>query len=200
MNTKVVVCLLACLFGGAFGAWAQDFNKIDIYTGYSYVRAHPSNTPDSAIIFVPSPLPNFNMHGGDGSFAYNYNRFVSGVFDFSGYRTSQESALYPGWRSNMYTFMAGPKFSLRSSSRFTPFTQVLFGAAAATSGLYFHPNQSEFAMTVGGGIDWRLNHRLSLRPVQADYLLTHFQESEDLRARRVQNNFRVGFGVVLHFF
>jgi hypothetical protein len=100
----------------------------------------------------------------------------------------------------MYTFLAGPKVSFRSASRFTPFTQVLFGAATSTSGLYFQTNQTVFAMTVGGGIDYRLNRRLSLRPVQADYMLTHFKEGEDLYKRPVQNNFKVGVGIILHFF
>jgi hypothetical protein len=200
---KVAVCLLGCFFCTAIRTWAQDFNKVDVFTGYSYVRAHPANETDQpSVIFAPSPLPNFNMHGGDGSIAYNFDRFnrcVSGVFDFSGYRTSQESALVPGWRSNMYTFLAGPRISFRNSSRFTPFTQVLFGAGASTSGLYFQSNQTVFAMTVGGGIDYRLNHRLSLRPMQVDYMLTHFKEGEDFYKRPIQNNLKVGVGLVFHF-
>lgn len=200
VNTKVVVCLFAWFFCTAVAVRAQDFNKIDVFTGFSYVRAHPANeTDEPTVTNVPSPLPNFNMFGGDGSVAYNFNRFIGGVFDFSGYRTSQESAEYPDWRSNMYTFLAGPRFSYRSASRFTPFTQILLGAATSTSGLYFQSNQTEFAMTVGGGVDFRVNHRLSLRPLQVDYMLTHFKENEDLYKRNVQNNLKVGVGIVFHF-
>jgi hypothetical protein len=36
-------------------------------------------------------------------------------------------------------------------------------------------NQTDFAMTVGGGVDYRLS-RLSLRPIEADYLMTRFKE------------------------
>lgn len=199
MRIKVVVCLFVCSFGAAFVTRAQDVNKFDVFAGYSYVRANPVNQPIPAIVTVPSSLPSFNMHGGDGSLAYNFNKNVSGVFDFAGYRSSSFYAPFPWIHGNMYTFLAGPKFSFPNSSRFTPFTQVLFGAAATTSRLYLTQNQTEFAMTLGGGIDFRLNHRFSLRPLQADYLLTHLKELDEFNPRRVQSNVRLGTGVVLHF-
>jgi Outer membrane protein beta-barrel domain len=197
---KVFVCLLGC-FLSALPACAQNFNRIDIYTGYSYVRAHPANETDEPTVkFVPSPLPNFNLHGGEGSLTYNFNKYVGGVLDFAGYQSSKLSALYPWQHGNMYTYLAGPRFSYRSSSRFTPYAQVLFGPAVTRSRLYFEQNQTEFAMTIGEGMDFRVNRRLSLRPFEADYLLTHFKEDDDFFTRRVQNNLRLGVGLVFHFF
>jgi hypothetical protein len=76
---------------------------------------------------------------------------------------------------------------------------VLFGGAHAgesiaggTSG-----SQNAFAMAFGGGVDYRINHRLSLRPLQVDYLMTRFPEGTT--SNQTQNNLRASTGIVIHF-
>jgi hypothetical protein len=199
MRIKVMVCLLGCFLCAGVATQAQDFNRIDVFTGYSYARANPTGQPDPRFPEAPVSLPSFNMDGGDGSIAYNFKDRISGVFDFAGYRTSRLTALLPNYHGNMYTFLAGPKYSFRNATRFTPFSQLLLGAAHTDSGTYLEPNQTEFAMTIGAGFDVRLNHRFSLRPLQADYLVTHFRENDQLAPKRWQNNVRLGVGFVMHF-
>jgi len=75
----------------------------------------------------------------------------------------------------MWTYLFGPRVNYRHLGRITPFGQTLFGIAHTTSDVYLlGHNQTDFAMTVGVGFDYRLSHRLSLRPIQVDYLLTRF--------------------------
>jgi outer membrane immunogenic protein len=198
MTMRVVVCLLVCFFGSAFLTRAQDVTKFDAFAGYSYVRANPANQPNPLISPRPVDLPSFNMHGGGGSLAYNFHDRISGVFDFERYQTSRLSELTGKLHGSMSTFLAGPKLSFRNATRFTPFTQVLVGAAHSDSFAYFTGPQSAFAMAVGGGFDVRLSHRFSLRPLQADYLLTQFKETIDPE-KRWQNNVRIGVGAVVHF-
>ena len=50
--------------------------------------------------------------------------------------------------------------------------------------------QNHFAMTAGGGIDFRLTEHFSLRPLQAEYFLTKIPDGLDNR----QNNFRFSTG------
>jgi outer membrane immunogenic protein len=52
-----------------------------------------------------------------------------------------------------------------------------------------------FASLVGGGVDLRATRRFSIRLVEADYLVTTF----DNGGNNHQNNFRIGAGVVFHF-
>jgi hypothetical protein len=52
-----------------------------------------------------------------------------------------------------------------------------------------------FAADFGGGVDLSLNRRFSLRLIQADYLLTTF----DNGSNNHQNNLRISAGVVIHF-
>jgi len=51
------------------------------------------------------------------------------------------------------------------------------------------------SMTVGGGFDYRLSRRLSLRPIQADYLFTHFPNGTNDH----QNNLRLTTGLAVRF-
>jgi hypothetical protein len=199
VRIKVVVCLFVCSFAPALAMRAQDINKFDVYAGYSYVRANPANQPDPLQTPVPQSIPSFNMNGGGGSFAYNFNGRISGVFDLDRYHSSKLSAPLGNTHGSMYTFLAGPKLSFRNTTRFTPFTQFLLGAAYSDSFIYLRGPQSALAMTMGGGFDVRLSHRFSLRPLQADYLLTQFRENIDPAPKRWQNNARLGAGVVAHF-
>jgi hypothetical protein len=50
-------------------------------------------------------------------------------------------------------------------------------------------------MTAGGGVDIRASRHFSIRPVQAEYLLTKIPDGLNDR----QNNFRFGTGVVFRF-
>jgi opacity protein-like surface antigen len=198
MKLKVVVCSLGLLSTFAGMVRGQEYSKFDLFAGYSYVRANPSNSQ----VFPPpnTSIPSFNMHGGEASLAYNFNSWLSGVFDFAGYRTSRVVSNPPDFKGNMYTYLFGPRFSYRHTGRVTPFVQTLFGVAHATSPTYLiGHNQTNFAMTVGGGFDYRLSPRFSLRPVQADYMLTRFKEVVETGDIPTQNNVRLSTGLVFHF-
>jgi hypothetical protein len=56
-------------------------------------------------------------------------------------------------------------------------------------------SSNSFAAAFGGGIDVRLSRTVSLRAIQADYVLTHFRDLAD-GGRHNQNNIRVSTGVV----
>ena len=76
---------------------------------------------------------------------------------------------------------------------------MLFGVAhiAGDNGLAFSTSNNSFAMAIGGGVDVKVAHRFSIRPVQVDYLMTHFNELGT--GAQNQNNLRVSTGVVFHF-
>jgi opacity protein-like surface antigen len=187
MKLKVVVCLLVftSLFGAA--AQAQDVPKFDVFAGYSYVRENPAT----------SGIDSFSMNGGSASIAYNANHWLSAVADFGGYHA--DNILGTGIDGTLSTYLFGPRISYRHDSRITPFGQVLFGVAhiGGDNGLAFSASNNSFAMAIGGGVDFKVSHRFSIRPVQVDYLMTHFNEfGTDAQN---QNNLRVSTGVVFHF-
>lgn len=175
---------MVSVFGGA--AYAQEVPKIDIFAGYSYLRANPAT----------SGVDSFNTPGGSASLAYNANSWLSGVADFGGYHSN--NILGTGIDGTISTYLFGPRVSYRHNERITPFGQVLFGVAHAGSHAFgASSSDNAFAMSVGGGVDVKVSQHFSLRPLQADYLLTRFKELGS--GAQNQNNLRVSTGVVFHF-
>lgn len=126
-----------------------------------------------------------NQNGVSGSLAYNPNRWLGIVGDFGGYHAS------PGGVSlNTYTYLFGPRLTLRNPTKINPFVQVLFGGSRITAG-GGGPSANQFAYSFGGGVDLGLLPHLALRP-QFDYV------GLDTSGQRT-NCARVSVGFVVHF-
>ena len=192
-------------------AQSDSTPKVELFLGYSYWRSVPDSTGNRID----------GMNGGSTSLAYNFNRHVGLVADFAGFGVDslEFSSLGPAYspsrnvdaESTVFSVMFGPRFSFRDHGKFTPFLQVLGGVAHAydvtldgcTAPIYACtplPAQTAFAMTAGGGLDYRLNHRLALRLLQAEFLLTRFQDPTSATgADGWQSNVRLSTGLVLRF-
>jgi hypothetical protein len=188
MRIRIVVSLLAFLTVCGGAAYAQETpNKIDIFAGYSYVRANPG----------PTSGDSFSLNGGSASVTYHIRDWVSGVADFGGYTNGD--ILGTKVDGTLSTYLFGPRFSYRSYHHFKPFAETLFGVGHAGASIAGGANgsQNAFAMAIGGGVDYRIGRRLSLRPLQVDYLLTRFKEGTP--NNQTQNNLRASTGIVIHF-
>jgi outer membrane immunogenic protein len=187
MKLRIMVSVLAFVSSCSGIAQAQETPKVDVFAGYSYVRENPG----------PTSGDSFSLNGGSASLTYHVKDWVSAVADFGGYHNG--NILGTKVDGTLSTYLFGPRVSYRSYKHFTPFAEALFGVAHAganiaggTSG-----SQNVFAMAIGGGVDYRLNNRFSLRPLQVDYLMTRF--SEGTPNNQTQNNLRASTGIVIHF-
>lgn len=188
MRIRMVVSLLAFLSMCGGAAHAQETpNKIDIFAGYSYVRANPG----------PTSGDSFSLNGGSASVTYHIRDWVSGVADFGGYTNGD--ILGTKVDGTLSTYLFGPRLSYRSYHHFKPFAETLFGVGHAGASIAGGANgtQNAFAMAIGGGVDYRINNRFSIRPLQVDYLLTRFKEGTV--NNQTQNNLRASTGIVFHF-
>jgi opacity protein-like surface antigen len=141
-------------------------------------------------------VDSFHLHGGSASVAYNYNTWLSAVADFGGYNNG--NVLGTGASGTLSTYLFGPRVSYRHFRRITPFGQVLFGVGHANSSAFKTTNSDNaFAMSVGGGVDYKLFDHFSIRPVQADYLMTRF--GVGTTGTQTQNNVRLSTGFVFRF-
>ena len=110
--------------------------------------------------------------------------------------------LPPDTVSTLSAFTAGVRYTPPvGHSSLHPFGQVLAGVAHS-SGTLVQGSLSAttnagaaFAGNFGGGLDLRASRRFSIRLVEADYLLTTF----DNGSNNHQNNLRISAGVVIHF-
>lgn len=149
-------------------AHAQHYN---LYGGYAYV--HLDSSPSSA-----------SLHGWDASFTDNFASAVGVTFDLSStYGTINGAA-----GSNFRSFLFGPQ--LRFPAPVSPFVRMLIGGAHAGGGRT--SGTTSLAEGFGGGIDIHVVKALALRPIQVDYIHSHFSNAG-------QNNVRISAGVVIQF-
>ena len=151
--------LLVFLIGAmALPAHAQETPKAELFGGYAYAGS--------------------GSHGFDSSVVANINRWFGLGGSISGqYSRFDEDGISERITTN--SFLAGPKFSIRTHKRFTPFAQVMVGVARIhTETNEFGPlvafKDRSFAMTIGGGLDVTVNRLVAIRAIQVDYLRTHF--------------------------
>lgn len=179
--------------GAAQPTQAQDTPKVEVFGGYSYMRAN---------IVISGAL--FNLNGASGSVAYNVNNWLGVVADVGVYH--QGSVTGSGLSLTLSSYQFGPRISLRKNKHLVPFGQALVGVGHAGGALYTSSlgtglaplgANNGFLFTAGGGVDWKLNHSIGIRLVQAEYLYSQFLNGSGNGNR--QNNLRLSGGVVFSF-
>lgn len=184
MRRFYAVSLLFAVIGCAPIARAQEAAAVEVYGGYDYVRYNAN----PRINGVP-PSESYNGDGGSAQLTYNPFNWLGLVADLSGYAVIRQGFA----TTHQISYLFGPRINFRRG-RVTPFAQALFGRMWAEDGITFG-TVSEFGMTAGGGIDVQLTRHISIRPAQAEYFLTTFNDGNNNR----QNNFRFSTGIVVRF-
>ena len=185
VRTSGAVLLFLGMFMIALPAKAQNETpQLEVYGGYDYVRfninANVSGFP---------PRESVNLNGGGGQLEYNANNWLGMVGDLGGYYGSTA-----GGRGGAFSYLLGPRLNLRRE-RITPFAQVLVGGFLSSSGIGRPGPENNFAMSAGGGLDFKVSRLIAIRPVQAEYFMTAIPDG--LKDR--QNNFRFSTGIVFRF-
>jgi len=190
-------------YSGGLNSYTPRF---ELFVGYTYLRDWPP-------VFYGNR--NYWLNGGSTSIAFNLNRYLGLVGDFGGFNDTRllitignpPSATGPYDAvdgGSAYTFLGGPRVSLRSHLRLTPFVQALFGEMHATevslcpTCTAILPAQNAFALTAGGGLDIRLTHRLAIRVVQGEYFMTKFDNVATGKSA-TQSDVRLSTGLVIRF-
>ncbi len=176
--------------------------RFEWFLGYSYLRAVPSLDQTNRLYW---------LNGGSTSIAWNVNRSLGLVADFGGFGDSKlrmmPASTVADSSGSAFTYLIGPRLSFRKNERFTPFAQVLFGGVHAgevtlsgcTDGnCVFLPAENKFGMTAGGGLDIKLRRHLAIRIVQAEYLMTGFEDRSTGQSAK-QNDIRLSSGIVFRF-
>jgi peptidoglycan-associated lipoprotein len=168
---------------------AQGLSRAEAALAYTYVH---TNAP-------PNGCGCFSMNGGSGSFAFHFTQRFAGVADFGAVHAGNVDS--SGLDLTLISYLFGPRYSFHTpGTRLIPYAQVLVGAVHASGGLT--PTNSSgtassnaFAATVGGGVDLKLTHHLTIRPIQAEYFVTKLPNGVNDH----QNNLHISSGLVFRF-
>jgi opacity protein-like surface antigen len=190
--------MMRCVALIAFGvlclsnAVAEDWPRYEASANYTF--AHFSTDVGA---------PPLNANGGNLQFAFNFNKWVSGVAEVGAVRLSSfvDNTDFPGsspQRDTILTYMVGPRLTFRQS-RIAPYIQTLFGGASVLgSTLISNRAQAGFAMTAGGGLDVKVNRHVSLRALQVEYFST-LLDNLRVEGDKWQINLRASAGIVFTF-
>jgi hypothetical protein len=172
--------------------------RIELFGGYTFVRAPVtfSLTPQGTCVITGCPTTittqNLNLNGWNVGGAFKVLGPLALKADFA-----DTSGSFQGANTHLKTYLVGPQ--LRFPGPISPFAHFLIGGAhesttTATSGpiTTTSPTRNAFATALGGGLDLKVFPFISVRPIQIDYLFTHFNSN-------TQNQFRYSAGVVLRF-
>jgi hypothetical protein len=126
MKNRFGLYTLALLFVSAMISAAQEYPKIEVPVGFSFVNLHPDLTP----------ITSFNIFGGGGGLVYNVTPILGIKADFMGYTQGsglRQRLINNGYTvgqlsGNVFTYMFGPQFK-KHGGKLQPFGEALFGAA-----------------------------------------------------------------------
>jgi outer membrane immunogenic protein len=118
---KRLITLIAGALLLALVASAQEQPKFETFVGYTFMRTDLQSNNTTL------DLGSFSMEGGSAQFIYNFNKRFSGVVDVGAVHRGNISVLDVEDRRAFFT--VGPRFAYRSSSRWTPYFEVLLGAS-----------------------------------------------------------------------
>jgi len=169
---RKVLYAISLVFLALLPATAQDTPKAEVFGGYSWSGG--------------------NFHGWNASVTGNINQRLGIVADFSGHYGSELG--FVRVNQHAHSFLFGPRVSFRGK-RLTPFVYGVFGAtrfaeSAVISGQHLSNVSNGFSLTVGGGLDVKVNERIAIRAFQLDYFRPIVNDEANNRGR-------LAFGVVL---
>ncbi|NLT31819.1 MAG: porin family protein [Acidobacteria bacterium] len=163
---------------------AQDVPVADVFGGYSFYRCDAGEDISC------------NLNGWNVAVDFNATERWSAVMDFTGHYGYLDgpvvtgSGVYPWYDVKSHNFLFGPRYKIRTE-KVTPFLHALFGIN------HVNPEemdliQNNLAMAFGGGVDVKVNDKVSVRAIQLDYLTTRTDFGWT-------DNLRFSTGVVFHF-
>lgn len=172
-------------------ATSNEPYRAELAVGYTYLH---SNAP-------PGGCGCFNMNGGNATFGWQMKpgRFAL-VGDINIAHASKVST--SGDSLTLSTFTVGGRYHLSlGHSGLQPFGHALVGLAHSSGTLVQGSSPrvgnagAAFAGNFGGGLNLHATPRFSLSLIEADYLLTTFDNGSNDH----QNNLRIGAGIVFRF-
>jgi opacity protein-like surface antigen len=178
---KKVVTVFVAALSFSLTATAADAPRFGAYFGYDWIHFNP-DTAD---------IQSFNANGVSGQFMYNFYKGLGVAFEAGLVTKDTSRAIFSNRQAQ---FLIGPRYGFYNHSRFTPFVEVLFGAARGSVSLDLNrvqdvfpsssislpdnvsarltASRTSFAMMAGGGLDIRLTEKvITYRLFDADYYL-----------------------------
>jgi hypothetical protein len=180
--------LIACAASFSF-AQSNDYNKVDVYAGFSHARVDFDADLEGFNGFEAAVTGNVSRYVGlKGDYAFHFKSFDIAGIDID---------------AKTHTLVGGVQFKDNAkATKVKPFAHFMAGFTHARVDVDpvvciqqvgapcpFGDSETGFSGVIGGGLDFRINDRVDFRAIQLDYNPTRL-------GGETQHNFRIGVGVV----
>ena len=167
-HAAVILCSIVFFFILTGSSAAQTAPRLQFSGNYSYMRFGSKKlgfADDSG------------LSGGNAGFTFNITPYFGAVGEIGGL-----------WGSSFkyYDAMAGPRLAW-PHNHLTVYGQGLLGRVKTRVAIPNEPNngfsEAAFGYSFGGGVEYELTHHISVRAIQADYMLTHVFSHDERNVR-----------------
>jgi hypothetical protein len=188
---------IACAAPFTFAQGGGDYNKYDIYVGYSHNRVDFGGGREGFNGVEGAVTGNVSRYVGlKGSYSFQRKSFDIGItVDCIGIPCPPSVLTTEDF--DLHTLVGGVEFKDNAKeAKLKPFAHLMAGfthsrvrVANPPQGFTGDSGDTGFSGVFGGGLDFRVSARVDIRAVQLDYNPT--------RSNGVtQHNFRIGVGLV----
>ena len=176
-------------------------SKWDIFVGYSFLSPHATVTSTNYIPHLTGTYDAISL-GEIFSVSYFFNKYAGVQGEISIHEWGIQNANPPGQvgthgNNDGFTSPAGGLILRYPMPTFTPFAHVT-GGESLVDGPVHNPYTWGPAITIGGGLDYKLSHRVSIRLFQADYQYMHINFPANMGGTVGINSARVSAGIVFN--
>jgi len=200
---RVITFLMSALWIGAVSAASAQSVAPTNDLGPTVSKSHPIALSVNYTAMIGNAPPGtcgcFLLNGGSSEELFHLWKNVAAVAQVTGSRTGSVPQSQQGL--SLITYMAGPRYSFLLARRLTVYGQVVVGGVHGFDS-YFPRNDAQstgaansLAFAPGGGVEIGVRDWLSVRAVEAEFLMTHLPN--DVNA--YQHNLRMSSGVVFRF-
>lgn len=181
--------MIACAASFSFAQGGNDYNKYDIYVGFSHASVDFDADLEGFNGFEAAATGNISRYIGlKGDYAFHFKSFDINGVDIE---------------AKTHTLVGGVQFKDNAKeTKVKPFAHVMAGLTHARAEFNpvvciaqvgapcpFNDSETGFSGVFGGGLDFRINDRVDFRAIQIDYNPTRL-------GNETQHNFRLSVGVV----
>jgi peptidoglycan-associated lipoprotein len=141
----------------------------------------------------------FQLNGGSSEELFHVWKNFAAVAQVTGSRAGNIPQSQQGL--SLLTYMAGPRYSFHAARRFTVYGQFLAGGVHGFDSYFPKDNirsggaANSLAFAPGGGLEIGVKSWLSVRALEAEFLVTHLPNNVNGQ----QYNMRISSGVVFRF-
>lgn len=186
-------------------------HRLEVFGGYSYLHFNSGLSSTQGLTGLTST--SMGMNGWTIAGTYNFTNYFGATAEFSGQYAGDFLGVNasfipdPGVRTHMHNFLFGPTLTYRKNTKITPFAHILVGDSHGTIVQTEGPTplfgfkRDALGLAAGGGVDYKISHRLAVRLAQFDYIHTSFNFNSFANGLPTsQHHFRYSAGIVVKAF